>query len=397
MPLPLNPNLAATIAPPVVEARRWLAETPLPDGLPLLNLSQAAPVDPPPPALRQAMADAILSDDAAHLYGPVLGLPELRETLAARWTEQYGGTIAATDTAITSRCNQAFCVSIQSLAEPGDNVILPLPFYFNHKMWLDMLGIEARLAPPGAGLVPDLKIVQGLMDARTRAIVFVTPNNPTGVEYPDDLMRSALDLARDRGVALIVDETYRDFHSRSGPPHGLFTDPHWRDTLIHLYSFSKVFRLTGHRIGALIAAPERLAQIEKLLDSTTICPSQIGQRAALFGLRHMADWVAEERLEILRRLSAIEAAFDGLEGWDILGAGAYFAYVRHPFEAVSSALAPRLLAQASLLKLPGTMFASTRAEGGDGLAETTLRIAFANADESGIADLADRLRQLGTA
>ena len=84
MPLPLNTNLAATIAPPVMEARRWLADTPLPDGLPLLNLSQAAPVDPPPPALRQAMAAAILGDDAAHLYGPVLGLPDLRETLAAR-------------------------------------------------------------------------------------------------------------------------------------------------------------------------------------------------------------------------------------------------------------------------------------------------------------------------
>ena len=194
-----------------------------------------------------------------------------------------------------------------------------------------------------------------------------------------------------------ADETYHDFHSQSGPPHGLFTDPDWHDTLIHLYSFSKVFRLTGHRVGALIATPERLAQIEKLLDSTTICPSQIGQRAALFGLRHMADWVVEERQEILRRRTAIEAVFESLAGWDILSTGAYFAYVRYPFEAVSSALVPRLLAQASLLTLPGTMFAPTRAEGGDGLAETTLRIAFANADEKGIADLADRLQRLGTA
>src|SRR6056297_1005256 len=105
----LNPNMAATEAPPVMEARRWLEGVVFPPDRPLINVSQAAPVEPPPEGLRRAVAEAALSDPGAHLYGPVLGLPELRAELAARWSLDYGGTIAEREVAITSGCNQAFC------------------------------------------------------------------------------------------------------------------------------------------------------------------------------------------------------------------------------------------------------------------------------------------------
>ncbi|MEL6583574.1 MAG: aminotransferase [Pseudomonadota bacterium] len=391
MPLPLSPLIAQTIAPPVMEARRWLAETPVPENFPLLNLSQAAPVDPPPQALKQAMAEAVMGDDAAHLYGPVLGLPALREEIAAQWSEAYAAQITPADVAVTSGCNQAFCAAIQALAAPGDNVLIPLPFYFNHQMWLTMAGVEPRYIPAGESLLPDPEVARALITENTRAIVLVSPNNPTGVEYPRALLTAFRNLAREHGLALIVDETYRDFHSQPGAPHTLFQDADWRDVLIHLYSFSKVFRLTGHRIGALIASPKLLAQVEKFLDSMTICPSQVGQRAALYGLQNLGDWVAGEREEILSRRAAVESAFEGLGDWKLLGSGAYFAYVRHPFEMSSAELAPKLLAERGLLVLPGTMFGPSRKDGGDGLPEQTLRIAFANADIFGIAELARRL------
>jgi aspartate/methionine/tyrosine aminotransferase len=113
-----NPYLAATQAPPVMEARRWIAEASFPPERPLLNLSQAAPVAPPPAPLRAAMAEA-LEDPATHLYGPVLGLPELRAALAARMTRLYGGGVRADQIAITSGCNQAFCAAISALCAPG--------------------------------------------------------------------------------------------------------------------------------------------------------------------------------------------------------------------------------------------------------------------------------------
>src|SRR5690606_36444105 len=97
----LNPAMAATFTPPVMEARRWLTEVAMPPGLPLINVSQAAPVEPPPMGLRQAIADAALGDDAAHLYGPVLGLPELRAEIAAQWSAGYGGVVSPAQVAIT--------------------------------------------------------------------------------------------------------------------------------------------------------------------------------------------------------------------------------------------------------------------------------------------------------
>ena len=390
----VNPDLAATLSPPVMEARRWIAETTFSPERPLLNLSQAAPVDPPPAALRAAMADIIRNDNSAHLYGPVLGLEPLRERVAQTWSGAYGGSVSAANVAITSGCNQAFTAVVSTLAQAGDNVILPSPWYFNHKMWLDMAGIECRVLESGADLLPDPEAAAALITPRTRAIVLVSPNNPGGVEYPADLMQAFFDLARSRGLALIVDETYRDFDSRTGAPHDLFQDPDWDDTLIQLYSFSKAYRLTGHRVGAIVAATDRMAQVEKWLDTVTICPNQLGQRAALWGMENLGDWLAGERSEILARRAAMTAGFGALSDWTLLGCGAYFAYVAHPFAKPSDAVAKSLVQGAAVLMLPGTMFGPTRDIGGSGRAENTLRIAFANADAAGIATLFDRLSGL---
>jgi aspartate/methionine/tyrosine aminotransferase len=123
----LTGSTAATFPLPVMEARRWIQDVSFPADRPLVNVSQAAPVEPPPEPLRRAMAEAVLADPGTHLYRPVLGLPELREEVAARWSAAYGGTIRAGQVAITQGCNQAFCAAVAALARPGDEVILPVP------------------------------------------------------------------------------------------------------------------------------------------------------------------------------------------------------------------------------------------------------------------------------
>ncbi len=389
---PLNPAMAATFTPPVMEARRWLDGVTFPAHRPLINVSQAAPVDSPPLGLRQALADAALHNPDAHLYGPVLGLPALRTEIAKQWSQVYGGPVRADQTAITQGCNQAFAAAIATLAGAGDEVILPAPWYFNHKMWLDMQGITCVPLQPGPGLIPRAADAAAAITPKTRAIVLVSPNNPGGVEYPAETLAAFRDLARSRGLALIVDETYRDFDSRhsaltGGRPHELFTDPNWDDSLIQLYSFSKAYRLTGHRVGAIVASTARLAEVEKFLDTVAICPGQLGQIAALWGMQNLAEWVAGERAEILARKAAMVAGFSALPDWKLLGCGAYFAYVEHPFAMPSDQLCKRLVADASLLMLPGTMFRPA----GDPAGARELRIAFANVDAAGIAEMFNRL------
>ena len=100
----VQPAMAGTEAPPVMEARRWIAGVEFPHDRPLLNVSQAAPVDVPPLALREAIARFAIEVPQAHLYGPVLGMPELRETVASEWSEAYAGAVDASDVAITSGC-----------------------------------------------------------------------------------------------------------------------------------------------------------------------------------------------------------------------------------------------------------------------------------------------------
>lgn len=392
MTLPLNPAMAATDPPPVMEARRWLSGVSFAPDRPLINVSQAAPVDPPPLGLRQALADAALHNDAAHLYGPVLGLPALRAEIAAQWSAAYGGTVTDTQVAITQGCNQAFTAVMSTLAGHGDEVILPTPWYFNHKMWLDMQGVTTVPLPAGPGLIPQAEDAARLITPRTRAIVLVSPNNPGGVEYPAATLAAFRDLCRAHDLALIVDETYRDFDARhsyetGGRPHDLFTDPDWDDTLIQLYSFSKAYRLTGHRVGAITASTARLAEVEKFLDTVAICPGQLGQIGALWGMRNLAQWVAGERHEILSRRAAMTTGFAALPDWKLLGCGAYFAYVEHPFDMASDVLAKRLVHEAALLMLPGTMFQPPGSLDG----RRQLRIAFANVDGAGITEMFHRL------
>jgi aspartate/methionine/tyrosine aminotransferase len=382
----------ATFAPPVMEARRWLDGVSFSTDAPLINVSQAAPVAPPPTALRAEMARLVQDEPAAHLYGPVLGLPALRASVAARWSTAYCGRVDAAQVAITAGCNQAFAAAIACLTDQNDEVILPVPWYFNHKMYLDMAGVKTVPLATGNGMLPDPEQAAKLITPRTKAIALVSPNNPAGVEYPEALITAFYDLAKRHKLALIIDETYRDFDSRTDAPHTLFQDPDWSSTVMHLYSFSKAYRLTGHRVGALIASSNRLAEAEKFLDSVSICPPQLGQYAALWGMENLQPWLAGERLEILDRRAAIAEEFGTLhaQGWRLLGLGAYFAYLQHPFALFSVQLAPRLVTEVGVLVLPGTMF--TPRNDPNGLRQ--LRVAFANIDRSGVENLFSRLQGL---
>ena len=383
----MTSRTANTFTPPVMEAYGWLAGQDF-SNLPLINVSQAAPANPPPAPMVAHMA-AVIQDDDTHLYGPVLGLPALRAEVAGQWSTAYGGAIAPAQVGITSGCNQAFCASIAMLCGEGDEVLLPTPFYFNHKMWLDMAGVAAVALPCNGDMIPDPEDAVARITPRTRAIVLVTPNNPCGVEYPADVIIAFYEIAKSHGLALIIDETYRDFHSQSGAPHALFQQTNWDQTLVQLYSFSKAYRLTGHRVGAVVASVARMAEIEKFLDTVSICANQLGQKAALWGMLNLGDWLAGERLEILARRQAIVDNFTQLKakGWSLLGVGAYFAYLEHPFDMASNDVAQKLVEQVCVLALPGTMFVPEADESG----KRQIRIAFANIDADGIVVLFDRL------
>ncbi len=382
----LNPRVRAVSPPPIADAQSWVRGRTFPSERPLLDVAQAVPNDPPATKLRAHLAQAV-ADPGVALYTEILGLPALREALAEDIGAEYGGRIGAPEVGITAGCNQAFCVVASALAGPGHEVILALPYYFNHQMWLESQGIRAVHLPfhEDRGGLPDPDEAAACITPRTRAIVLVTPNNPTGAEYPAELVDAFYRLAREQDLALILDETYKDFRGSDGAPHRLFQHDDWREGFIQLYSFSKAYSLTGYRVGAVIAAEALLRQAAKILDCVSICPPHIGQMAALYGLRELAVWRNARCARMRERLRRFVDAFEGAGlGYTLASAGAYFAYVRHPFPHRTATEVARHLAEAAaILCLPGSMFGPDQ--------ERYLRFAFANLETEQIPELLERL------
>ncbi|WP_237479743.1 aminotransferase [Lichenibacterium dinghuense] len=385
----INPLVAATAPPPVPAAALWRAAY---DGRhgPLVDLAQAVPGVPPPDALLQRMAAA--AGDPAHAgYGPITGEPALRAALAADVSALYGAAVAPDEVAITSGCNEAFAVAMMAVAGRGEEAIVPTPWYFSHKMALDIQGIVAvpLFCRAADGFVPSVAAARALIGPATRAIVLVSPNNPTGAIYPPEVLAGFLALAREAGIALVLDETYRDFLPGGARPHGLFRDPNWRDALIHLYSFSKSYAVPGHRLGAAVAGRPLLAEVAKVLDCVTICPPRAAQAAVAWAVEGTRGWRTGTRDAVARRAALFAAAVAAAPGWSVSAIGAYFAYVRHPLGGSAEAAAERLCAEAGLLALPGSFFGPGQ--------EDHLRFAYPNLGDDAVAGLAERLAILGGA
>jgi aspartate/methionine/tyrosine aminotransferase len=382
----LNGKLHEVAEPPIAEAQGWIRGRVFPPDKMLIDVAQAVPGYPPPAALTDHLAGIVGRPETAR-YTEIEGVPALRQALAQHMSGFYGARIATEEVAITAGCNQAFCLAMMALAATGDEVILPLPYYFNHRMWLDMLGIATVTLPFRAerGGLPDPKEAAERITKRTRAIVLISPNNPTGAVYPPALLAEFFALARARGIALVIDETYQDFLADPGAPHALFAAPEWRDTLIQLYSFSKVYCLTGYRVGSLIAAPAVIAEIAKAMDCVAICAPRIGQMAALYGLQNLAAWREDNRRLMRDRVAALRASFRNNDiGYQLVSAGAYFAYLRHPFTGETARdVAKRLADSENMLCLPGSMFGPGQ--------EDYLRFAFANVDAQTMPEIARRL------
>ena len=382
----LNKFVLATQKPPVMEVREWLKLNRTSKN-PLLNLSQAAPMSPPPENLLKYLSEQSLLTEN-HLYGDVLGDIPLREEIVNLWNEEYSSSICINNVAITSGCNQAFCTAISTIASAGDSILVPVPWYFNHEMWLAIQGINIIPIPCDINMLPDIETTKKLINKKTKAIVMVTPNNPTGVEYPSKLVENFSNLARDNNLKLIIDETYKNFGNKQS---NILYEGKWDNHLIQLYSFSKVYRLTGHRVGLMVASKSFIKQVEKFLDTTTICPNRLAQKAAYFGLLNLQEFVVKEKLKIEKLKDIFERELQNIENWSLLGIGGYFAYLGYNSKLDSISIAKKLLADQNILTIPGEMF-FPKSKNLFVKEKRSIRIAFANSTYEEMTDLFKRLK-----
>jgi len=374
----LSRGVLTTISPPIPKAYQW-AEQYIPTSTrPLLDMSQGVPGVPPPLVVQEALGKAA-SSPTSFGYCRWNGEPALRKVLAEEMKVVYGkaADLDVDDIALTAGCNMAFIAVIMSLADPTEEVVLPTPWYvycisfsdntspyeiiryFNHQMSLNLLGIKVVALPTGYenGFMPSVEECRALITPKTKAIVLVTPNNPTGATYSPSLIASFAALAREKNIALVLDETYRDFIVTGLPPHNLFSSDSqaWRTNIIQLFSFSKAYCLPGHRLGAITASPILLDSVKTVLDSIQICPPRPIQLALAPLLPSLRPFLHETA----RAVNARHCLFKALlpKNWKIGAQGGYFAFVRHPYIRVGAqVVSQRLAIQLGVVTLPAQFF-----------------------------------------
>ena len=353
---PPSERMAAVISPVIPRLAALLPRRP-----DALSLAQGMVSWGPPQAVRDAVA-AALAEPAANLdrYGPLAGDPELLAAIDRELRQQRGLDADGSSWLVTAGSNMAFNAIAQVLLQPGDEVILPLPYYFNHVMAVQLAsGVPV---PVQAGLVPDPARLAAAISPRTRAIVTISPGNPSGVVLPAETLAAINRLCAQHGLFHISDEAYAAF------VHG--SVPHWSPGslvgsaghTISLYSFSKAYGMAGWRLG-YAAVPSQLdAALAKVQDTVLICPPRITQRAALAALRQGEAWcrphllqLAQRRRQLLQTLAT--ARGQGLEaGLLVEPDGAFYGLLEFASSLAGEPLMERLLLDFGVAVLPGESF-----------------------------------------
>lgn len=312
-----------------------------------------------PPAAAFDRIPEFLSDPANHLYGPVDGIPQLQQAIATklerenRIPEREGQRIV-----VTAGGNMAFLNAVLSLVDPGDEVVLPTPYYFNQEMAVTIAGGRVVTVPVGDDYQLDPADVRRAIGPRTRAVVTISPNNPSGAVYPEEVLREINTLCADRGIVHISDEAYEYFtydgarHFSPGSIDG--SEAH----TISLFSLSKAYGFASWRIGYMVI-PQRLATaIRKVQDTNLICPPVISQYAAVGALQVGADYARGYVEEMARARAAVLAELRSIE--DICTVvptqGAFYLLLRIAGGGDPLNLVERLVREHRVAAIPGSTF-----------------------------------------
>ncbi len=336
-----------------------------------ISLGQGVVHYGPPPEAAEAARAAIARSETDQ-YQDVAGLPPLLDRIARKLAAENGIDAARSRIMVTAGANMAFMHAVLATTSPGDEVILPMPFYFNHEMAIQMAGCRVVCVPTDERYQLSIDAIARAIGSRTRAIVTISPNNPSGAVYAEAALRRVNELCRERGLYHISDETYEYFtygSARHVSP-GSFADAEGHT--ISLYSLSKAYGFAGWRIGYMVY-PARLASaMVKIQDTILICPPIVSQVAAIAAL-DVGRMYCEPRV---RELASIrEIVVDELSALAPLATvpaadGAFYCLLRINEDAVGGAriqagtlssmlLAERLIREHRVAVIPGTAFGMT--------------------------------------
>ncbi|WP_020561536.1 pyridoxal phosphate-dependent aminotransferase [Methylosarcina fibrata] len=346
-------RMTAVQAPIIPVVGEWTRNTPG-----ALSLGQGMVSYPPPPAALQAVRE--FGEKPEHfLYGPASGSPFLLEMIGNKLQTDNGiDTAGGYRVMVTAGSNMAFLSSILAIADPGDEIILPLPYYFNHEMAIRMANCEPVFVPTGGDYQLDLDALATAINEKTRAVVTVSPNNPSGAVYPEAALRAVNALCREHGIYHVSDEAYEYFTYDGAAHFSPGSIPGAEASTISLYSLSKAYGFAGWRIGYAVYPEHLHSAFLKIQDTNLICAPGIAQHAAAGALSAGSAYckrqlrpLAEVRSHVIGRLEPHADLCDFT-----VTQGAFYFLLQLHTEKNDLAVVESLIRDFKIATIPGSAF-----------------------------------------
>ena len=354
--MPLTPaqrieNVQTPVIPVVGE---WIAQQPG-----TISLGQGVVHYPPPREVAEAVSAAARDDGRVHRYGLVRGIDDLLTEIQKKVEQENGITVDDRVRIVsTTGSNMGFLNAVVAIADVDDEIILLSPYYFNHEMAIDIAGCKPVIVPTDVDYQIDLAAIEDAITPKTRAIVTVSPNNPTGAVYTRDTLSEVNRMCRERGVFHISDEAYEYFVYGDESHFSPASLPQTSDHTISLYSLSKGYGMAGWRVGYMVVPKALETPIKKVQDTNLVCPPIMSQLAGAAALRVGRDWCLRQNAGFreVRDLVLSELTNLGSKCRVPKPSGAFYALAKLQTGKQDMELVEALIREFKIAVMPGSTF-----------------------------------------
>jgi aspartate aminotransferase len=368
-------------------------------GRPVIGFGAGEPDFPTPDAIVEA-AVAAARDPRNHRYTPAAGLPELREAVAAKTARDSGYQVQAGQVLITNGGKQAVYQAFATLLDPGDEVIMPAPYWTTYPEAITLAGgVPVQVtADESTGYLVTVEQLEAARTPRTKVLLFVSPSNPTGAVYDREQTEAIGRWALEHGIWVVTDEIYEHLVYDGAQAHSLpVLVPELADTTVVLNGVAKTYAMTGWRVGWMISPADVTKAAANLQSHLSSNVSNVSQRAALAAVSGSLDAVYEMRTAFDRRRKTMVELLSAIPGVECpTPMGAFYAYpsvkgvlgkeIRGQRPETSGELAALVLEHAEVAVVPGEAFGTPG----------YFRLSYALGDEdlvTGVNRMGDLLRE----
>ncbi len=295
----------------------------------VIGYGAGEPDFPTPPHVVDAALDAV-RDPANHRYSATAGLPVLREAIAAKTKRDSGYEVGSDQVVVTNGGKQAIYELCQAMLGPGDEVLLPAPYWVTYPEVVKLAGASNVVVPAGVdqGFLVTVDQLEAARTDRTKMLFFTSPSNPTGAVYPEDQVRAIGEWAVDKGIWVMTDEMYEHLvYGGTSAPSMPVLVPELADRCIVVNAVSKSYAMTGWRVGWLIAPTDVARAVIRLQTHVSTNVANVAQQAALAAVAGPLDAVAAMREAFDRRRRIMHRMLNEVPGIDCVEpAGAFYAF-----------------------------------------------------------------------